>query len=97
MKNEKKIWTRRDVLKTGAGVAAASSTPMFFMKDAWAEDSIGNFPVKGGTVKFGFNVPQTGAYADEGADELRGYYLAVEHLNNGGGMLETLKPSQLKG
>jgi ABC-type branched-subunit amino acid transport system substrate-binding protein len=26
-------------------------------------------------------VPQTGAYADEGADELRAYELAVEHIN----------------
>jgi len=97
IKNEKKIWTRRDVLKTGGGVAAAAATPMFFMKDAWAEEAIGNYPVKGPTVKFGFNVPQTGAYADEGSDQLRGFKLAVEHLNNGGGMLETLKPSSLKG
>lgn len=93
-----KLWSRRRFLKAGAaasGLVAAS--PMFFVRDAWAEKSIGNFPVKGDTVTFGFNVPQTGAYADEGADELRAYKLAVEHLNNGGGMLETLKPSALKG
>src|SRR3546814_21077271 len=36
-------------------------------------------------------------YADEGADQLKAYQLAVKHLNEGGGMLETLKPSSLKG
>jgi branched-chain amino acid transport system substrate-binding protein len=70
---------------------------MFFVRNAWAEKAIGNYPVKGSTVTLGFNVPQTGAYADEGADELRAYKLAVKHLNGGGGMLETLKPSALTG
>jgi len=91
-------WSRRKVLKAGAASAVALSTPMFFTQNAWAEkEAIGNFPVKGSSVKFGFNVPQTGAYADEGADELRAYKLAVKHLNSGGGMLNTLKPSSLKG
>ena len=47
---------------------------------------------KGSTVTLGFNVPQTGPYADEGADELRAYLLAVEHLNGegDGGMMNTL-------
>ena len=94
-------WSRRGILKAGATAGAVSAlsigTPTFFIKDAWAQKSIGNFPVKGKSVVFGFNVPQTGAYADEGADELRAYKLAVKHLNEGGGMLETLKPSSLKG
>ncbi len=91
-------WTRRRILKTGVATAIAAGVgPMFFVRNAWAEESIGTFPVKGSTVKFGFNVPQTGAYADEGADELRAYKLAVKHLNEGGGMLETMKPSSLKG
>ena len=53
----------------------------------------------GDTVTLGFNVPQTGAYADEGADELRAFKLAVKHLNGegDGGMLNTFKPSTLKG
>ena len=91
-------WSRRDVLKAGATSAViAGAGPMFYTRNAWAEKAIGNFPVKGKTVTFGFNVPQTGAYADEGADELRAYKLAVKHLNNGGGMLETLNPSSLTG
>jgi len=98
--------SRRSLLKkslvTTAGVGAFSLTgagPMHFIRDAWADQAIGNYPkaTSGKTVTFGFNVPQTGAYADEGADELRAYKLAVKHINEGGGMLETLKPSSLKG
>ena len=97
-------WSRRRLLHTGAATTAglgammASGTaPFGFVRDAWAEEAIGNFPVKGKTVTFGLNVPQTGAYADEGADELRAYKLAVKHLNNGGGMMETMKPMSLTG
>ena len=49
-------------------------------------------------MTFGFNVPQTGAYADEGADELRAYQLAVEHINGDGdgGMLNTFSSKALR-
>ncbi|MFC7226397.1 substrate-binding protein [Salinirubellus salinus] len=50
--------------------------------------SLGNFPVEGDTVTFGFNVPQSGSYSQEGEDELRGYDLAKQHLNNGGGWVD---------
>ena len=89
-------WSRRDVLKATSVGAVGAATPMFFTQNAWAEKAIGNYPVNGSEVVLGFNVPQTGAYADEGADELRAYKLAVMHLNNGGGMLDTLKPSRWK-
>ena len=90
--------TRRSALVTGAAGAAILAAPMGFVRHAWAADKkIGNFPVEGPNVVFGFNVPQTGAYADEGADELRAYQLAVKHLNEGGGMLATMKPSKLTG
>ena len=62
--------TRRGFIKVGAGAMAAASMPMFFTKDAWAANEFRNNPGNAGSVKFGFNVPQTGAYADEGADEL---------------------------
>ncbi len=94
----KKPVSRRSVMKAGAGsFALAGAAPMFFVRNAWAQKAIGTYPVEGDVVKFGFNVPQTGAYADEGADELRAYKLAVKHLNSGGGMLETLNPSKLSG
>ncbi len=98
MSIENKRFSRRSLLKGGAGVLGAAAVgPMVFTRHAWADKAIGNYPVNGPVVTFGFNVPQTGAYADEGADELRAYKLAVKHLNEGGGMLETLKPSSLKG
>ena len=91
-------FSRRNFLKTtGASAVVAGTAPTFFVRNAWAQEALGNFPVKGKTVTFGFNVPQTGSYADEGADELRAYKLAVKHLNNGGGMLETLSPLSLSG
>jgi ABC-type branched-subunit amino acid transport system substrate-binding protein len=50
--------------------------------------AIGNHPVGEDTVTYGFNVPQSGSYSQEGADELRGYNLAVQHLNDGGGWVD---------
>ncbi len=86
---------RRSVLKTGALVGSALATPMFFSNIA---NAYTNEP-KGKAVTLGFNVPQTGAYADEGADELRAFQLAVEHINGegDGGMLNTFSSSELKG
>jgi len=50
--------------------------------------ALGNYPVEGDTVTFGFNVPKSGPYASEGKDELRAYKLAVKHLNKGGGWVD---------
>ena len=70
---------------------------MIFTRSAWGAEYT-NAPT-GKTVTFGFNVPQTGAYADEGADELRAYELAVKHLNGegDGGMLGTFSSKALQG
>ncbi len=91
-------WSRRDVLKATATAGAIASAPMFFTRHAYGADFRNN-PGDSKTVKLGFNIPQTGAYADEGADELRAYQLATKHLNGegDGGMMNTLKPSSLKG
>ena len=91
--------SRRDFMKTSSGIALAGAAPMFFMKNAWAAKDFVNNPKDGKSVTLGFNVPQSGAYADEGADELRAYKLAVKHLNGegDGGMMNTFKPSSLKG
>jgi ABC-type branched-subunit amino acid transport system substrate-binding protein len=51
--------------------------------------SLGNFPPEGDTAVFGFNVPTSGPYSSEGEDELRAYELAVKHLNNGGGWVDS--------
>jgi len=91
--------SRRGFIKASAAAVAATSMPMFFVKDAWAANDFRNNPGSAGSVKFGFNVPQSGAYADEGADELRAYKLAVKHINGegDGGMLNTMRPLSLKG
>ncbi|MEO1264471.1 MAG: ABC transporter substrate-binding protein, partial [Pseudomonadota bacterium] len=91
--------SRRGVLKGGAGAAAftvAGGAPMMFTSSAQA---FVNDPKNKSEVTLGFNVPQSGPYADEGADELRAYELAVEHLNGGGdgGMMKTFSSKALKG
>ena len=90
--------SRRSVLKMGAGAAAVGGAPMFFTRHAYGAEFLNN-PGDAGSVTLGFNVPQSGAYAEEGADELRAYKLAVKHLNGegDGGMMNTFKPSALKG
>ena len=89
--------TRRGLLKTGAISGAGLAVPTIFTAQSAA--AFTNEPT-GSSVTLGFNVPQTGPYADEGADELRAYELAVEHLNGTGadnGMLETFSSKALKG
>jgi branched-chain amino acid transport system substrate-binding protein len=39
------------------------------------------------TVVVGLNVPQTGPYSDQGADQLRAYNLAIDQVNARGGIL----------
>ncbi|MEM6618966.1 MAG: substrate-binding protein [Pseudomonadota bacterium] len=80
--------TRRGVLAGGTAAGAALAMPTVLTAASHA--GYLNAP-QGASVTLGFNVPQTGPYADEGADELRAYELAVEHLNGGGdgGMMGT--------
>ncbi|PTW59047.1 amino acid/amide ABC transporter substrate-binding protein (HAAT family) [Breoghania corrubedonensis] len=89
---------RRSLLKATAASGLVLATPTIFSRGAWAQN-FANDPTNKSSVTLGFNVPQTGAYADEGADELRAYQLAVKHLNGegDGGMLQTMKPLALKG
>ncbi|GGL64994.1 substrate-binding protein [Wenxinia marina] len=88
-------FTRRGVLKSGAVAGAGLALPTYLRAQ---ESGFTNAPT-GDTVILGFNVPQTGAYADEGADELRAFQLAVEHLNGegDGGMLQTFSEQNLDG
>ena len=84
--------SRRDFLRqavaTGAGVGALSTglTP-FMAMPVWAKDEppIGTWPAgsQGSSVGIGAAVPRTGTYAVQGEDELKGYMLAVEHINAG--------------
>ncbi|PRX34957.1 ABC-type branched-chain amino acid transport system, substrate-binding protein [Meinhardsimonia xiamenensis] len=93
MSNSK--FTRRGVLRTGAATGAGLALPTIFTSSAAA---FTNEP-KGPNVVFGFNVPQTGPYAEEGLDELRAQQLAVEHINGegDGGALNTFSSKALQG
>ena len=92
----KSNFSRRGVLKTGMVASAGLALPQYLRADAHA--GFTNAPGDSEVI-LGFNVPQTGPYADEGADELRAYELAVEHLNGGGdgGMLNTFSSKVLDG
>ena len=92
----KSNFSRRGVLKTGAMTSAGLMLPTYLR--AAGHEGFTNAPT-GDTVTLGFNVPQSGPYAEEGADELRAYELAVEHLNGegDGGMLSTFSSKVLDG
>lgn len=94
--------TRRDVVKVAgaAGTTGIAGLTGCLSDDGGSGDggggggdedypALGNYPVEGDKVTFGFNVPQSGSYASEGKDELRAYKLAVKHLNNGGGWVDS--------
>ena len=97
--------SRRTLLKGGASLGALSLAGMgpgaVVGRGVAAGGPGGDVPqpARGAEIVLGFNVPQTGPYADEGADELRAYQLAVKHLNGegDGGMLNTMNPKSLKG
>ena len=87
---------RRGLIKSGALLGTGLAMPTIFTASSAAAYT--NAPTGSG-VTLGFNVPQSGPYADEGADELRAYMLAVEHLNGGGdgGMMNTFSSKALTG
>jgi len=81
---------RRTLLK-GAGAAGVAGLTGLAGCTSGGDSEfppLGNYPVDGDTVTFGYNVPKSGSYSQEGQDELRGYKLAEKHLNNGGGWVD---------
>ncbi|WP_349370149.1 substrate-binding protein [Salinarimonas sp.] len=86
---------RRGLIKSTAAIGAGLAMPHVFTRNA---NAFTNEPT-GSTVTLGFNVPQSGPYADEGLEQLRAYQLAVEHLNGegDGGMLNTFSSKALSG
>jgi ABC-type branched-subunit amino acid transport system substrate-binding protein len=89
--------SRRAVLAGGTGLLAAGAFPGF----ALAEDypPIGTWPdgSSGSSVFIGIAVPRTGSYAVQGEDELKGYQMAVEHLNSGADLIKKISPKTTKG
>jgi len=100
MTDQKMRMSRRSFLKGSAATGAALSMPALWIQGAYAGGhGFRNDPTNKSTVTLGFNYPQTGVYADEGKDEIKAYELAVKHLNGegDGGMMQTMKPMNLKG
>src|SRR3546814_4320774 len=93
-----KDFNRRRLLKGGAMAAAGLAAPSFFVRGAWATDFRNN-PATPKSSNLRLNVPQTGPYADDGADELKAFTLAAQHLHGegDGGLLKYLTPSSHSG
>jgi branched-chain amino acid transport system substrate-binding protein len=94
----------RQAVATGAGLGVLTAgVPggFQFITSASADDKppIGTWPAgsEGGTVNVGAAVPRTGAYAVQGEDELKGWQLAVEHINGGDPLLQKIAPKVTKG
>jgi branched-chain amino acid transport system substrate-binding protein len=89
--------SRRRVLR---GAAAAGALPLLApVCGVAAEETIGNYPagVQGNSVFVGVTTPLTGPYSADGEDHLKGYQLAIEHLNGGGGLVGKIPTLKGKG
>src|SRR5262245_9207050 len=96
--------SRRILLRAGAGLAGGAMLPSMLTMPAFAvgvadKPPIGTWPAgsEGDTVNVAAAVPRTGTYAVQGEDELKGWQLAVEHINNGDPLLKKIAPKVDKG
>jgi len=92
--------SRRGMLKLGAGLAAGAALAGHpAMARAADQPPVGTWPegVSGSTAFIGISVPRTGTYAVPGEDELKGYQLAIEHLNDGHELIRQMAPKVSKG
>jgi branched-chain amino acid transport system substrate-binding protein len=94
----------RQAVATGAGLGALSAggaAGFPLVMPAYADDQppIGTWPAgsQGDTVYVGAAVPRTGTYAVQGEDELKGWQLAVDHINSGDPLLKKIAPKVSKG
>ena len=92
---------RRAFIGAGLGVAGGLALPAGFATRAFAADhpAIGTWPdgVKGSSVFISIAVPRTGTYAVQGEDELKGWQLAIEHINEGHPLIKKISPKTTKG
>ncbi|SDG71120.1 substrate-binding protein [Bosea robiniae] len=87
--------SRRTLIQGGLSVAGGVILPAgLFPVHAAGQTAIGTWPEgsKGDTVNIGAAVPRTGAYAVQGEDELKGWQLAVEHINTNHELMKKLAP-----
>jgi branched-chain amino acid transport system substrate-binding protein len=92
--------TRRDFMRAGLGIAGGLALPGF-VSEALAQQhpAIGTWPdgAKGKEVAIGVAVPRTGTYAVQGEDELKGWQLAVEHINQGNPLIKRISTKTKRG
>ncbi len=93
--------TRRQTLTLGGagllGGVATSALPRTARADNQAP--VGTWPagVSGDTAFIGLDPPLTGPYSVPGQDELKGYELAIAHLNDGNDLIKKMAPKVTKG
>jgi branched-chain amino acid transport system substrate-binding protein len=83
------------------GVSAGALAPTTVILPAYAEDypPLGTYPAgsSGPSVFVGISVPRTGTYAAAGEDLIKGYELAIEHLNAGNPLMQKISANIKKG
>jgi branched-chain amino acid transport system substrate-binding protein len=95
--------SRRAFIGAGLGAAGSLALPAGIVSTAHAAEpqhpAIGTWPagVQGDSVFIGITVPRTGTYAVQGEDELKGYQLAIEHINEGHPLIKAISPKTTKG
>ncbi|MEH6949928.1 substrate-binding protein [Nitrobacter sp. NHB1] len=93
--------SRRSLLQGSAGLIGGLMLPGGLIMPAFADDkpAIGTWPAgsAGSSVTIGAAVPRTGTYAVQGEDELKGWELAVEHINSGHELMKKFAPKLKKG
>lgn len=93
--------SRRKALMLGAGAAGSALLAPYMTLPARAADhpALGTYPEgsSGDSVFVGIAVPRTGTYAAQGEDEIKGYELAIEQLNNGSDLMSKISSNIKKG
>ncbi len=90
--------TRRSLMLAGTSLLVASALPRV-ARAVGNYPPVGTFPdgAAGSSVFIGITVPRTGTYAAQGEDELKGYMLAIEHINTGNPLIKKMSPKTTKG
>ena len=98
---ETNSYSRRHFVRAGVGMAGGLLLPAGLVSRAFAAEHppIGTWPdgASGKSVFIGIAVPRTGTYAVQGEDELKGWQLAVDHLNAGHPLIKQISPKTKKG
>jgi branched-chain amino acid transport system substrate-binding protein len=94
------VVSRRFLLRTGTGLLGAAALSGGAVRSALAAPApLGTWPagISGSSVFVGICLPRTGTYAVPGEDELKGYELAIEHINAGNELIRKISPHTTKG